>query len=324
MNHGSRASPIEPTAAEQAALGRLGSHIAGLLRGLTSLRGSLVVLGTSTENNGGPQWSFKHPTIGDAVRRRIATRPELLEIYLTGSALDSLLAEITCGDIGLEAALVVPEAFSELVASRLSQTNRDPAYQTRVANFLVTRCGAEFLARYGTTVRSLDVDPDQPGSLRIAARLHALGLLAEPVRSAIVAYYELQAVDWLDLRILTDAELRDLVHPDERERTLLRLRDEVIPHLSSYVDLERDNFDGTEAPDDVAERLRDALETLLGAFPGDEEIDQAVEAAHGDVDRLEEGLAEDWPSGPDDDDGDWRDRRPSRPLDSGIFADVDE
>jgi hypothetical protein len=187
----------------------------------------------------------------------------------------------------------------------------------------VTRCGAEFLAGYGATVRSLDVDPDEPGSLRIAARLNSLGLLAEPVRATIVAYYERMAEDWLDLRILTDAELRGLVHPDEDQRILQRLRDEVIPELSSYVDLERDNFDGTAAPEDVAGRLREALETLLVAFPADDEVDQAVQAAQGDVDRLEQGLAEDWPGGPDDD-GDWRDHRPMKPVDSGVFADVDE
>ena len=49
------------------------------------MRGSLVVLGALVEHSGA-QWSFKHPTIGDAVQRRIAVRPELLEIYLSGSS----------------------------------------------------------------------------------------------------------------------------------------------------------------------------------------------------------------------------------------------
>ena len=79
------------------------------------------------------------------------------------------------------------------------------------------------------------------------------------------------------------------------------------------------------APEDIAERLRIALEALLEAFPDDEEVEHAVQEAQSEVDDLEQTLTEDWRGGPDDDDFDaWRDLRSPGPPDSGIFTDVDK
>ena len=325
MARGLRQSPIELSDVEGAAVARLGSDIAGVVAGLMSLRGSLIVLASDPELAGRSVWSFKHPTIGEAVRRHLSRNPENLGIYLVGSSLDSLISEITCGDVGRTGALVVPESGFAVVASRLAEASRDFSDQTKVANFLVTRCSPDFLARHGSSLRALDVDPDEPGSLRIAARLHALGLLAEPVRLSIVAYYERIAVDWLDLRILTDQDLAGLVQPNELERVTERLRDEVIVNLDSYIEIEKDNFDGSEAPDDVARRLRRGLETLLIAFPNNDEVERRIEEAGERIDSLEISLAENWHGDYEPDDGDWRDRSSDgSSSDPGVFADVDE
>lgn len=195
-----------------------------------------------------------------------------------------------------------------------------------VADFAVTRCSPEFLAKHGEVFSSIEVDANDPGSVRIASRLHQLGLLAEAVRSRLVEYWQRQAIDWLDLEIVTNPEIRGLMRPGELEAFLDRVRGEVVSSLSSYVDIAEEVFDGTESPDDVVGRLRFALETLLDTYPHDPEVEEAVGAANDELSHIQRRLNEDWRGDPADfDDDDWRDRgSTSRPADVGMFSDVDE
>src|ERR1039458_959143 len=52
-------------------------------------------------------WRFKHPTVGDAYAGLLLQSPELLGIYVHGSPIDKLLGQVTCGDVGLERAVVL-------------------------------------------------------------------------------------------------------------------------------------------------------------------------------------------------------------------------
>ncbi len=326
MAQGSRESPVELSDVETTALARLGSDLAGTLEGLTTLRGSLVTLGPSADRAGGPRWAFKHPTISDAVQRRIAARPELLQIYIIGSPLDSLLSEVTCGDVGLKRALLVPQTYYALVAGRLVDGLRADANRTKIADFIVTRCGAEFLALHGASLGAMEIDPGRPGSVRIATRLRELGLLAEPVRLALLNHFQSMAIGRLDLEVLTDPETRALMNPNELQAFVVRLRDEVVHNLTWYIDSVRDNYDGSEAPDDVVRHLRSSLETLLEVYPDDSEVEECVVAADDNLDRLGSAFEEQWHGDASDDEYDaWRDRDPiDRLADVGIFSDVDE
>lgn len=315
MSAGSKASPITLGPDESNAVARLGSNLAGVSSSLEALRGSLVVLGAST-------WSFKHPTIADAVQRQVSARPELLEIYLVGCPLRSLLSEATCGEVGLARALVVPEKHFEVVARRLKEAPADLALQTLIAGFIVTRCSPLFLKRHGSSLRRLDVDPDQPGSLRIAKRLQSLGLLPDSVRQAIVAYYRRLAVDWLDLRLLTEGEIQDLATPDELVAAKEELRD-IVNGLDWYIDSIGANYDRSEDPDDVVARVEATLEALQDAYQDDAEVVHAVEVASARVEFLGDSLREYWQPVAEDW-NDWRESGSYVPATgSDIFDDVD-
>jgi len=325
MAQGERSAPITPSKDELGALRRLGVSLADALDGLQALRGSLVVLGPGSSSQRSLQWSFKHPTIADAVRTRIAARYELLEIYLMGAPVAALVSEVTCGNTRIPGALVIPERFFARVAARLKEA--EPSYELKlaIANFLVTRCSKDFLRLHAGDLRDIEIEPDEPGSVRIAGRLKRLGLLSETTRTKMVAHFQEQAVDNLDLRILTDEAVTQLVTPSELEETKTMLRAEVIDGLRWYIDAQRDNYDGAEDPDDVVYGVRLTLEALIEEFPEDQEVAAAVTAAEQDTDRLYESLQESWSVGPDVDDDDWRDYRDSANwVPSSIFDDVDE
>lgn len=325
MAQGERSAPISASEDELQALRRLGVDLAEALDGLEALRGSLVVLGPGSSSKRGLSWSFKHPTIADAVRTKIAARYELLEIYLMGAPVAALVSEVTCGNARVAGALVVPERFFSRVATRLKEA--EPSYELKlaIANFLVTRCSKAFLRTHAGDLRDVEIEPDEPGSVRIAGRLQELGLLSETTRTRIVAYFRAQAIDNLDLRILTDGAVKQLATSGELDETRTMLRAGVIEGLNWYVDAQRENYDGSEDPDDIVDGVRYTLEALVEEFPDDREVAAAVASVEDDTDRLYESLQGSWAAGLDYDDVDWRedDSRPySTP--SSIFDDVDE
>jgi hypothetical protein len=53
-------------------------------------------------------WRFKHPTIGDAYAELLVQSPEL-GIYIRGSTPERIVDQVTCGDVGIEKAVVLPK-----------------------------------------------------------------------------------------------------------------------------------------------------------------------------------------------------------------------
>jgi hypothetical protein len=330
MSEGFRDSPVDLTRMEESALQRLGSELSGVLRGLEALRGSLVVLTQGTEGGtAGEGWAFKHPTIGDAMRIRIGSRRELLQIYLVGSPIEGLLAEITCGDVGLQGALVVPRQYFPDVAARLAAAARSGELSRQVAEFLTSRCDDQFLREHLELVHDLEFGPTEPTAIRLANRLHSMALLPEATRASIVKHYQEVAFGHLDLSLALNPRVKALVLPGELEAFLVQLHAEVVGSLGGYLDAERENFDGSEAPEDIVGRLQETFDELARLYPGDDEVVEAIAAASSDLDDLEEHLlerAEEEPGEPDWDDSDgWRDRGSGYSRsDGGVFSDVDE
>ena len=98
-------SPITLQGAEPQALERLGSTLGECITALDALNGSLV---TNMQIDDQAVWRFKHPTIGDAYAVTLALSPDLLGIFLSGSSTENLISQVTCGNVGLEKAVVVP------------------------------------------------------------------------------------------------------------------------------------------------------------------------------------------------------------------------
>jgi hypothetical protein len=90
---------------ERGALERLGSNLGGCVAALEALKDSLM---QHVRAEGESGWRFKHPTIGDAYAGILAGSPELLGIFVQGSAADKLLEQVTCGDVGIQLCPTAP------------------------------------------------------------------------------------------------------------------------------------------------------------------------------------------------------------------------
>ncbi len=294
-------SPIELQPSEERALVRLGSTVGACRTALEALNGSLVQRFYADDEY---FWRFKHPTIGDAYASLLVESPELLDVYVQGSTPDKLVEQVTCGDVGIEKAVVLPKTLFPLMLKRLdefSSRKYKDAWLARwadrhgVQGFLSRRCSKEFLELYMEQHPALLTRVSRPGlmlsavpEVNLAARLHELGLLPEERRREFIATVSEYALDGSDLSALDDYTIRDLFEPDEFDALVKRVRTELVPKLKSVRHDWQSNLPSEDSPDGFMQPLFDGFEAMKRQFADDEAVIKII--------NRETELAQEWVS----------------------------
>jgi len=293
-------SPIALQETEEDALRRLGSSLGKCITALEALNGSLVV---HQQSDGESVWRFKHPTIGDAFASALARSPDLLGIFLLGSAPENLIEQVTCGNVGIERAVMVPKPLYPQMIARLAEFTASEKYKSQhlaiwgakwsLHSFLSRRCSKEFLALYLQTNPELLDQACHPGlrlnsssEVRLAMRLHELGLLPEEKRQAFVQAVSEYAIAGEDVYALDDEEIRNVFTDAEFDTLVARVRAELLPALSRVREREQDEYRDDEPADDHMEHMLDSLKTLKDKFGDDPEAVRII--------KREVDLAKDW------------------------------
>ena len=81
MNGGNVRSPVTLVDLDPPAIA-FGTTAGSVREQLDALDGSLLLL---AQDEKGPYWSYKRPTVSDAFARYVARSPELVEVYLRGA-----------------------------------------------------------------------------------------------------------------------------------------------------------------------------------------------------------------------------------------------
>ncbi|HET6452782.1 MAG TPA: hypothetical protein VFI02_00130 [Armatimonadota bacterium] len=326
MNGGSLQSPMSLTEDENRALHILGSSSAAVRESLHAMNGSLVkyIRGET------PCWMFQHPTVLDALASMIAEDPELLDIYLAGTPTETLLREVTCGDVGISGArVIIPPSRYMAFCSRLQDPPKDYRAYDRKCLFLAYRCNAEFLKTY------LNEDPEilesisRPGSflsacsdVSLLVRLHELGLLPEAVRAKFVEGVRELAVDTPDADFLSGS-IRDVFLQSEIDEILYAVRQRLLPKLREGI-RDWDFSRGKEEPRQYFEPLMDALEAYEREFKGEVDaenmIHDALELIASRIAEIEQGRPD---LDPERQPYSYREEHYSQPGERSIFDDVD-
>ncbi len=276
-------SPISLSDVERESLERLASNLGECSRGLGAMNGSLVL---NTHTDAASFWRFKHPTISDSFGKLLLENQELLGIYLRGTSTERLLTQITCGNVGLEKAIVVPQSLFPFVLEKLdnykSSSERKEAWRSswRAASdldyFLARRCSKAFLSMY------IEENPEvlkriaSPGlflhassEIQVAKRLNELGLLPEIARTEFVEKISNYAIEGDDLDGLSDLSLREFFTESEFELMSLRVKEDLFPRLQEVLYETQLNFSNDQAPEDHMEKFFDTLK-ILGEHFGDD------------------------------------------------------
>lgn len=304
-HHGWLPSPIDLDARSADLVHRLGSTLGGVVAALGTMDGSLVANIVRDGSNG---WVFAHPTMGDAFSRLIRS-PELLRHLLAGIAVRELIREITCGDVGIEGALIVGPRHYDLVLNRLDEPPAPDCdvkwrhHQHRYL-FLATRCDAQFLAAWCARHPDAMSSLSNPGLLlegdagnTLVARLNRLGLYPEDLReifaSALIDY----AVDGTDPAVLWDDDLKSTLTADEQVKLLDRVRGELLADLHTAIS---NCTDGYNQFDHDASSFIEPLTTLVEHLPGLFPEDDYVARRTRDLDTMIHAWVEENQSEPDD------------------------
>lgn len=276
-------SPIKPSPREQDLLDRLGSSLGQVTQALESLKGSMVQLVTKDGEHG---WVFSHPTMVDAYSRLLESS-ELLHHLVAGSPLEGLLVEITCGDVNLEGAIVVPPELYAEVLSRLHEAaDHDQSLRRLRTTFLSSRCDRAFLAMW------LDEDPTrmarftEPGLMLeavpendLAGRLNEFGLLPETIRARFAGRLIDLCITGEDPAVLWEASLRSILTDDEDKKLRERIRTEQLTQPRELLRTATEWWDGSDEdapPESAVEQLRTLVYSLPREFPEDDFVASAA------------------------------------------------
>ena len=293
-------SPITLQGSEPHALERLGSTLGKCITALVALNGSFV---THIQIDDQPVWRFKHPTIGDAYSATLAFSPDLLEIFLVGSSTENLTSQVTCGNVGVEKAVVVPKSLFPMMIARLREFSASDKYKAQwfsswearrtLYQFLARRCSKEFLALY------LDQDPDilkrvcEPSpslsfspEVDLAVRLHGFGLLSEGDRKKFIVTVSNLAIEGEDVQALDDDGMRGVFTDSEFDELVETVRADLLPKLADVRRNVQGNHNSSENPEEHMQNILESFSTLKKRFSKDKDAVKIIER--------ETDLANEW------------------------------
>lgn len=310
MRNGRLESPIELQPSETKALARLGGGLGGCVAALEALNGSLVLL---SHTSGESIWQFKHPTIGDAYAAILVQSPEHLGIFILGSAPERLVDQVTCGDVGIEKAVVVPKSLYPQMLAKLKEFSQSKSYKSAwlstlsakrdLQGFFARRCSKEFLALYLQHNPCLLDQVAEPGlfldavpEVRLAKRLHEVGLLPEEKRKKFVETVSNYALDGRDSGALNDDEIRNIFTDYEFSELLERVRTELLPRLYDVRREWESNHSSGESPDEHMQQLLELFDSLKKHFGDDEGVVEIIDC---ELRRTSEWIDENMPDEPD-------------------------
>lgn len=296
-------SPISLQELEEQALKRLGSDLGECIAALQALRGSLVLL---ADVGGTPVWQFKHPTIADAYAAYLAQSPELLAIFVQGSEPGKLIEQVTCGNVGIEKAVVVPAALfpimldklAELTALHENAQDYHAAWQFKAARdgFLARRCTKDFLALYLTADATLLDRVSRPGhylnavsEVPVAIRLHQYELLPQDKRDLFVETVREYTLEGEDLFVLESREIQAILGTEEFQRLLHEVRTQLLPRLDNVsLNIWSDRSAG-DAAEDYMQPFLDSLHHLRRSFAADTQSTRIIER---EIERVTDWIAD--------------------------------
>ena len=278
-------------AKETKALALLNSNLGEVRIALKSLKGTLVV---QTHEQGEYFWRFKHPTIRDAFGALVSEEPDLIDIYLAGTKLTSVLTEITCGEMTLAGVkLIVPQDSWSKVIARLDELDLDEDDQADILyDFLANRCHSDFLKIY------IEGHPDFISSLQygswmryhsavsVATRLYECELLPEEERERFVERAGILAIETPDADFLDVARIKALFFPSEIDEILRTIISELGPKLRSKIaSLRRDCVRDGGDPEQDFWTIRRAIRIFRSNLPKDWNVQRRFRRASEQIDQ---------------------------------------
>lgn len=279
-------------------------------------------------------WGFVHPTFTDAISSLLSRRPDLVELYVQGAKLETLLTETVCEDaMPIRDAVVIPSSASEHLVRRLLEAPNVLDLNRSLFEFLSVR------ASDGVINAVLDADPtvlrrvarsywkiwgDQ--RIRFLARVHKLHRLPEEVRAEAETELTRTAIENMDVSFLDVDEVLGLFQPARLLSLGIRLVGVVNDVISGRIAEIAEGANPDQDVPDQFDQVKTFVDQLREAFVDDESIQSTLHSLGQEIDEAVTEVSK--RKTPDEDDGSWPDISPAKvaatPRGRSTFSDVDE
>ena len=240
-------------------------------------------------------WGFVHPTFTDAISCMLSGRPDLVELYVQGAKVETLLSEAVCeGATPIRDAVVIPTSASEHLVRRLLEAPDVPDLNRSLFEFLSVRASDSVVS----AILDADIDllrraatwhwkicADQ--RIRFLARVHKLHRLPDDVRAEAAEELDYAATANLDISFIDEDDILGLFQPKQLlglGTRLIGMLGEVIPNriaeLAEQADPDLDIPDQFDQVKSFVDQLQEYLvsdESTLNALQLlNEKIDEAI------------------------------------------------
>ncbi len=300
---------------------------------LPQLKGSFVSV---RQDDSQQIWGFVHPTFTDAISSMLSARSDLVELYVQGAKLETLLAEAVCeGAESIRDAVVIPLSAFEHLVGRLIGVPDVPEINGPLLEFLTNRAsdtvvtailGADSILfrREAQHQHFWRIASDR--RLRFLARVHNLHRLPEEIRFEMADKLERAALNDLDASFLSDDDILALLRPTQ----LIRLGVQLVATLDSVVsDRISELADEADPEFDIPnqfDQVRNFVEQLQEAFSDDATVQNMLDLLSGQIDDAIADVSN--KKAPEEDVGFWSNISPAKvaaaPKGRSIFSDVDD
>jgi hypothetical protein len=239
---------------------------AGMTQALMQLSGSLVMRRRDGDRE---YWAFWHPTFADAISEILSKRPDLIDVYVRGAKLDTLLTEVVCeGAAHIRDAVVVPLSSSEALIERLLETPDESSSNENLFEFMNHRLPRDVVQNILERAPSILSRSGQPPSwlrlrrseeIRLRATGYSMGLLTEDLRSDTVMTLVDGATYSLDASFIKDDSILAMFQPSE----LMQLTAGLLAKLDSEIAQKIADHRAQADPDrDIDSQFEEAAEFL--------------------------------------------------------------
>jgi len=250
---------------------------ASMTQALLQLAGSFVVLKRDGDRE---YWAFWHPTFADAISAILSKRPDLIDVYVRGAGLDTLLAEVVCeGAPPVRDAVVVPLRSSEALIDRLLETPDENGANQQLFEFLNRRLPGDLVQK--VVERAPDLLERQGESpswrrlryreeVRFRATANEMGLLNERARAATASMLEEGALYSLDASFIQDDSILAMFRPSELMQLTAGLLAKLDSELAEKIEECRVQADPDGDIDSQFEEVSDFLDHIRYLVEADE------------------------------------------------------
>jgi hypothetical protein len=233
---------------------------------LQSLNGSVLNL---AEDEDGPYWTYRHPTVGDAFAAHVAKSPELVEVYLTGAKPETIVGEVVCSGVEIRGApVVVPPSLNKLLVERIASLSSRSLvnFICHRSNAVVTKLLLKQRPDLRTRMRYFSIPLRDDIDVDFVIVLNRYGLLTEEERLEFAESVRQAAVEDADDSFIEVDEIRELLHQQEYEDILFEARDAWLSNISMQVNKLRRDWDSEYPPDEHFDQFKGAVENFTTAL----------------------------------------------------------